>query len=165
MLRALADDATALIQLQDAAALARVDAALTGDWRAEASALVGEAEWKLQLVGAAALVRGGGDAAAIEALWRAIDGSSWVAPQLVAAAFFIDEQFAAHAERRLLDVMRRPPKTIGALVRAYHRSAASRLPVVAQLGRHDRTMASEEARVGVRGVDTWLDRLVEPRLS
>ena len=53
--------------------------------------------------------------------------------------------------------MRRPPKTIGALVRAYNRCPARRMPVVAQLGVHDRTMASEEAHIGVRGVDAWLD--------
>jgi hypothetical protein len=160
MLRALAEDATALIQLQDAALLARVDAARVGEWQAEAIALVGDAEWKVQLVGAASLARSRvAGAAAVDALWRAIDGTSWVAPQLVAAAFIIDDQFAAHAEARLLDVARRPPKTIGALMRAYHRSPAARLPVVAQLGRHDRTMATEEARVGVRGVDAWLDRL------
>ena len=99
------------------------------------------------------------DPAAADALWRAIDGTSWVAPQLVAAAFVLDERFAAHAEERLLDVARRPPKTIGALLRAYHRSLDARLPVVARLGRHDRTMATEEARVGVRGVDAWLDHL------
>jgi hypothetical protein len=31
------------------------------------------------------------------------------------------------------------------------------MPVVAQLTVHDRTMATEEARIGVRGVDGWLD--------
>ena len=31
------------------------------------------------------------------------------------------------------------------------------MPVLAQLGVHDRTMATEEARIGVRGVDGWLD--------
>jgi hypothetical protein len=162
-LRALADEAAALIQLQDASLLSRLDAACAGDWLPEAIALVGDAEWKAQLVGAAALARHArppaGDAAAVNALWAAIDGTSWVAPQLVAAAFVCDAAFAAGAEQRLLEVTRRPPKTIGALVRAYHRSAAARLPVIAQLGRHDRTMATEEARVGVRGVDAWLDRL------
>jgi hypothetical protein len=33
------------------------------------------------------------------------------------------------------------------------------MPVVAQLEQLDRLMATEEARVGVRGVDAWLDRL------
>ncbi len=31
------------------------------------------------------------------------------------------------------------------------------MPVVAQLAVHDRTLATEEARIGVRGVDGWLD--------
>jgi len=90
-------------------------------------------------------------------LWRAIDGASWVAPQLVAAALIADPEFEARAAERLGDVMRRPPKTIGALVRAYTRCPARRMPIMAQLGVHDRTMATEEARIGVRGVDGWLD--------
>ncbi len=101
----------------------------------------------------------GSDGAAFAQIWRAIDGASWIAPQLVACAFFGDVGFVAHAEERLLGVERRPPKTIGALVRAYHRLPSPRLPVVAQLRRHDALLASEEARVGVRGVDAWLDRL------
>ncbi|MGZ3443122.1 MAG: hypothetical protein ACXVDD_26555, partial [Polyangia bacterium] len=93
----------------------------------------------------------------LAALWRAVDGSSWVAPQLVAAAFVADGAFAARAAERLGDITRKPPKTIGALVRAYSRCPARRMPVVAQLGAHDRTMGTEEARIGVRGVDGWLD--------
>jgi hypothetical protein len=57
----------------------------------------------------------------------------------------------------LAEATRRPPKTIGSLVRAYNRCPARRMPVVAQLGVHDRTMATEEACIGVRGVDGWLD--------
>jgi hypothetical protein len=94
-----------------------------------------------------------------ERLWRAIDGASWIAPQLIACAFLGDSAFIVRAEERLLGVERRPPKTIGALVRAYHRLPSPRLPVVAQLRRHDGLLPSEEARVGVRGVDAWLDRL------
>jgi hypothetical protein len=103
--------------------------------------------------------RNSSDGAAFAQIWRAIDGASWIAPQLVACAFFGDVGFVARAEERLLGVERRPPKTIGALVRAYHRLPSPRLPVVAQLRRHDALLASEEARVGVRGVDAWLDRL------
>jgi hypothetical protein len=100
------------------------------------------------------------DAAATFApIWRAIDGASWVAPQLVACAFLVEPAFVARAEERLLGVERRPPKTMGALVRAYHRLPAPRMPVVAQLRRHDMLLASEEAHVGIRGFDAWLDGL------
>jgi hypothetical protein len=159
MLRDRGEDATALLNLQDSAALARLRAAMQEGWRREAAELLAVAEWKLQLVAAAALALGGADEMTRAALWRAIDGTSWVGPQLVAAAFVVDAEFATRAEERLLAGGRRPPKTMGALVRAYHRLPAPRMPVVAQLGRLDRLMATEEARVGVRGVDAWLDRL------
>ena len=51
---------------------------------------------------------------------------------------------------------RKPTRTVGALVPADHLCPLRRMPVVAELGRHDRTMATEEARIGVRGVDGWL---------
>jgi hypothetical protein len=153
--------AEALLQPQEEAWAQLRDAWSEADpaGRAQLTGLVASHDWRDQLLGAAALVVGGADAAQAAALWQAVDGASWAAPQLVAAAFLVDEQFGAQAETRLCDVVRRPPKTIGALVRAYHRLPAPSLPVVAQLGRHDRVMASEEARIGVRGVDGWLDRL------
>jgi len=160
MLAPLAAEATSLLQLQPAARplLERVRAAATPD---EIAQLLGAREWRLQLLAATAALLGsdGGGAAVCARLWQAIDGASWVAPQLIAVAFLIDDDFAGHASARLLDVARLPPKTIGALVRAYHRLPAPDLSVVARLGRHDRVLAMEEARVGVRGVDAWLDRL------
>ncbi|MCU1277568.1 MAG: hypothetical protein JWM53_1114, partial [bacterium] len=99
----------------------------------------------------------GGDDSVLAALWHAIDGASWVAPQLVAAAFVADDAFERRAAERLGDAARRAPKTIGALVHAYTRCPSRRMPVVAQLGMHDRVMATEEARIGVRGIDGWVD--------
>ena len=157
-LRALVDEAGALLQLREAGALDRLAGALGDGWPAEAASLLG-ADWRAQVVAAAALVLAGGDDALVAALWQAVDGASWVAPQLVAAAFFVDAAFEARAEERLFGVARRPPKTVGALVRAVHRLPAPRLAMAAQLSRHDRLMATEEAQVGVRGVDAWLDRL------
>lgn len=128
-------------------------------WRGEASALLSGA-WRDQVIAAAAIAIAGADAAddtLCTALWSAIDGSSWVVPQLVAAALLGDPSFEPRAADRLGSPMRRPPKTIGALVRAYNRCPARRMPMIAQLGVHDRTMATEEARIGVRGVDAWLD--------
>lgn len=159
MLRAFAADATALLLLQEPAPLVRIAATLSGCWRTEAPELLADAEWRAQLVATVALTLGGADAASSAALWRAVDGASWVTPQLVAAAFLVDARFEARAEERLLAVTRRSPKMLGALVRAYHRLPQPRLPVVAQLARHDQALASEEARVGVRSVDVWLDRL------
>ncbi|HEY2748115.1 MAG TPA: hypothetical protein VGL86_26005 [Polyangia bacterium] len=128
-----------------------------GDWHADAVALLAGG-WRDQVTAAAAIaIARAGDAPIVEALWTAIDGASWVAPQLVAAALIADPGFEPRAADRLGSPARRPPKTIGALVHAYTRCPARRMPVVAQLGVHDRAMATEEARIGVRGVDGWLD--------
>ena len=159
MLRSFGVAAAKLLGPQDDA-IAELRAALDDDWRAAAADLLAGG-WRDQVTAAAAIALGGAnDARSAEwapALWRAIDGASWVAPQLVAAALLADGDFEPRAAERLTEVTRRPPKTIGALVRAYHRCPARRMPVVAQLGAHDRTMINEEARIGVRGVDAWLD--------
>lgn len=141
------------------AAVDEVRTAVAADegWRSSAIPLLGGG-WRDQVTAAAALaVAEDADPIIREALWRAIDGASWVVPQLVAAALIADREFELRAAQRLNDAMRRPPKTTGALVRAYHRCPQRRMAVVAQLGRHDRTMVNEEARIGVRGVDAWLD--------
>jgi hypothetical protein len=137
-------------------AMAEVRAALGDEWRATAIELLAGG-WRDQVTAAAAIAVAGADRELVAALWRAIDTPSWVAPQLVAAAAIADPDFEPAAAERLTDATRRPPKTIGALVRAYNRCAARRMAVVAQLGVHDRTLATEEARIGVRGVDGWLD--------
>jgi hypothetical protein len=141
-------------------------AAVDDDWRAAALELLAGG-WRDQVTAAAAIAVCGANADSaganspgadlLAALWRAIDGASWVAPQLVAAALLADPEFESRAADRLSDPARRPPKTIGALVRAYNRCPARRMPVVAQLTVHDRTMATEEAHIGIRGVDGWLD--------
>ena len=162
MLRSLGAAASALLAPQPDA-VAEVRAALDDGWPAAALELLAGG-WREQLTAAAALALSGAasfiadsSGALAVALWRAIDGASWVAPQLVAAALLADPGFEPRAAERLTAAGRRPPKTIGALVRAYNRCPARRMPVVAQLGVHDRTMATEEARIGVRGVDGWLD--------
>ena len=154
----------------DPAALDELRAALDGDWQAAALELLAGG-WRDQITAAAAIAVSATIADPPRgkplsddpldplraALWRAIDGASWVAPQLVAAALIADREFEAHAAARLVDVARRPPKTVGSLVRAYTRCPARRMPIMAQLAVHDRTMITEEARIGVRGVDAWLD--------
>ncbi len=173
MLRSLGLAASRLLA-PDPRAIDDVRAMLDDAWPDEAVALLGGG-WRDQVTAAAAIAVAAAEAgtrgaptisrgappindALLGAVWRAIDGASWVAPQLVAAAFVADPDFEARAAERLVDVARRPPKTIGALVRAYHRCVTKRMPVVAQLGRHDPTLATEEGRIGVRGVDAWLDR-------
>jgi hypothetical protein len=155
MLRSLGLGASKLLSPRPEA-IDEVRAMLDDAWRAAALELLAGG-WRDQVTAAAAIAIGGADDPVAAMLWRAIDGASWVAPQLVAAAQLADPEFEARAAERLGDGARRPPKTIGALVRAYTRFGARRMPVMAQLGVHDRTMATEEARIGVRGVDGWLD--------
>jgi len=155
MLRSLGLGASRLLPPR-AEAIDEVRAALDDSWRAAAIELLAGG-WRDQVTAAAAIAVAGADADLLAALWRAIDGASWVVPQLVAAALLADAEFERRAAERLTTVARRPPKTIGALVHAYNRCDARRMPVLAQLVVHDRTMATEEARIGVRGVDGWLD--------
>jgi hypothetical protein len=154
----LTPDAPEALLSPSAEALGRLREALAGA-PPDVSALVDSRNWREQLLGAAIVVLRGAEPPIVAGLWRAIDSISWVAPQLISAAFLVDDDFAAQAATRLLDEGRRPPKMVGALVRAFHRLPAPNLPVVAQLGRHDRVMITEEARIGVRAVDWWLDRL------
>jgi len=155
MLRSLGLGASRLLPPRPEA-VDEVRAALDDGWRAAAIELLAGG-WRDQVTAAAAIAVAGADADLLAALWRAIDGASWVVPQLVAAALLADAEFERRAAERLTTVARRPPKTIGALVHAYNRCDARRMPVLAQLVVHDRTMATEEARIGVRGVDGWLD--------
>ena len=148
-----------LLHFADPEALTSVVAALYASWRTEALALLGDPRWRGQLVACAAIVIAGSDRDLDVALWRALDGGSWVAPQLVVTAFLLDPEFEARAEERLLSVTRRGPKVIAALVRAYHRLPKPRMNVVAQLARHDPLLATEDGRTGIFGVDGWLDRL------
>jgi hypothetical protein len=157
MLRSFGPEASKLLA-PEPGAIAELEAALDdgGDWRAEALALLAGG-WRDQVTAAGAIALRGADDELAAALWHAVDASSWVSPQLVAAAAVADGGFEARAAERLGDATRRAPKTIGSLVRAYTRCPARRMPVMAQLGVHERTMATEEARIGVRGVDGWLD--------
>ncbi len=158
MLRSFGLGASRLLAPQPDA-IGEIRDALDDGWRETAMELLAGG-WRDQVTAAAAIALSGSDAVTAElsgALWLAIDGASWVAPQLVAAALIADRDFEPQAAERLTGAARRPPKTVGALVRAYNRCPARRMPVVAQLAVHDRTLATEEARIGVRGVDGWLD--------
>jgi Macro domain len=67
----------------------------------EVVALLGESNWRPQLVGAVAALVAGPNEQRIEALWRAIDRPSWVSPQLVAAVSVLDAAFDENARARL----------------------------------------------------------------
>ena len=117
-------------------AIEEVRAAIDTAWQAAAVEVLLAGGWRDQITAAAAIAlsdRPLSDDPLCAALWRAIDGASWVAPQLVAAALIADPKFETRAADRLADAARRAPKTIGALVRAYTRCPARRMQVMAQL--------------------------------
>jgi hypothetical protein len=68
---------------------------------AEIAALLGESNWRPQLVGAVAVLVAGANAARLTALWSAIDRPCWTSPQLVATASLVDGNFDAQARSRL----------------------------------------------------------------
>lgn len=58
-------------------------------------------DWRPHLVAAVALIISGHDTKTIEAAWRRVDTGSWITPQLAAALYLVDPDFAAEAQSRL----------------------------------------------------------------
>lgn len=80
----------------------RIARAMTG-WETDRwlAQLMGERNWRPQLVGAVTYLL---DRAAVldrSLIWRSIDVGSWVTPQLVVTAFFSDVMFTERARERL----------------------------------------------------------------
>ena len=63
--------------------------------------LLDDANWRPHLVAALALVLDDGGRLDTGALWRAIDAGSWVTPQLVATAYFVDRTFPERVRERM----------------------------------------------------------------
>jgi hypothetical protein len=73
-------------------------------------ALLGSPNWRPHLVAAIAMLLQEGPPCCIDALWGAIDAGSWVTPQLVVAAMFLDTGFSTAARTRVADgCVIRPP--------------------------------------------------------
>jgi hypothetical protein len=87
--------------------LERIERALLADDAPDAvAAMLRDLNWRPQLVaGVSMLLASAGDPlrdpAMIALLWDAIDGDSWVVPQLVAVAALVDPDFGAHARERV----------------------------------------------------------------
>lgn len=74
---------------------------ISADLTPQIVALLDDANWRPQLVGAVAMHFGAANEKSRDALWRAFDSGSWVSPQLAAIAFLVDEDFEAQARRRM----------------------------------------------------------------
>src|SRR6478752_3662410 len=74
----------------------------SGDADAEIFALFGERNWRCHLVAAAALLATGANPGRVDALWGTLQAGSWVAPQLAATAWLLDESFETRARALIL---------------------------------------------------------------
>jgi len=64
-------------------------------------ALFGDPNWRPHLVGAIALILDNRETLEPAGLWRAVDAGSWVLPQLLVSAYFVDPDFPARCRDRL----------------------------------------------------------------
>lgn len=64
-------------------------------------ALFANSDWRPHLVGAIALLLDDGKSLSPDGLWRAADTGSWVVPQLVVTAYFVDRNFPKEARVRI----------------------------------------------------------------
>ena len=67
----------------------------------EIAEMLKEMDWRPHIVAAVAIAVLDFDQRSIHQLWAAIDGGSWVTPQLAAIAYLKDPQFAACARTRI----------------------------------------------------------------
>lgn len=72
-----------------------------GDPTPWVAALFRQANWRPHLVGAVALLLDQNETLDREHLWGAVDSGSWVIPQLVATAVFVDSNFPQRAVDRV----------------------------------------------------------------
>jgi hypothetical protein len=63
--------------------------------------LFDDPNWRPHLVGAIALILDDGEHLDVGSLWRAIDGGSWVIPQLVVTALMVDRDFPTRLVERV----------------------------------------------------------------
>jgi len=84
--------------------LDRIERALSaGDPAPWVAALLGEPNWRPHLVGAIAFLLDQSQKLDCELLWRTVDHGSWVIPQLVVTAVFVDPSFPERARARVAE--------------------------------------------------------------
>jgi hypothetical protein len=84
------------------AAIDRIERALASEGSAgSVDAMLASPDWRPHLVAAVALILDTGQRLDPAPLWAAIDGGSWVTPQLVATAYLIDPSFPDRLRTRI----------------------------------------------------------------
>jgi hypothetical protein len=84
------------------AVIGRIEQALSADDAVRGvGALFASPDWRPHLIGAVALLLDAGRRLDSTAMWQAIDAGSWVTPQLVTTAYFIDPSFADRVRERI----------------------------------------------------------------
>ena len=93
----------------------------TGEAGGWIDALFDDRDWRPHLVGAVALVLDDNEHLTPAGLWRAIDSESWVIPQLVVTAYYVDPEFPQRLVERIeamcsANPKQRAPKLLNSLV-------------------------------------------------
>jgi hypothetical protein len=84
------------------AVIDRIEQAMASEGAVQGvDALFASPDWRPHLLAAVALILDAGRRFDPSALWKAVDGGSWVTPQLVTAAYLIDPSFAERLRDRI----------------------------------------------------------------
>jgi hypothetical protein len=151
---------------------------------AEALALLRFGNWRMVLVGAAAMLAGAASAENVQRAWEALDRGSWVAPQLAAVLLLVDGAFEPEARARLLQALdlpgvpaaggsayRLPPqaarrpsrwkptKALASLAAAYRRAPNADRGLLDQLDALDQA-GELDAEGALALTEEWLGRVV-----
>ncbi|WP_437877288.1 hypothetical protein [Sorangium sp. So ce513] len=130
----------------------RVERALSaGDPARWVAALFRDVNWRPHLVGAIALLLDQSETLDSSLLWHAIDAGSWVTPQLVVTAVFVDPSFPERARVRV--DAQCPVRVPAGLTPAERHSATGRDGL---LGRSGKMMASLlAASAAIPSLERW----------
>lgn len=131
-----------------------LEPAKDGGW---IDALFDDPNWRPHLVGAIALVLDDTEHFAPTGLWRAVDAGSWVTPQLVVTAYFVDPEFPHRVIERIEALC---PVSVPASLTPLERHSATG---PANLKQRSAKLMSSLVFMGRRvpSLSTWLDAVCE----
>lgn len=146
------------------------------DVEQEVEVLLGELNWRPNLVGGVAILSRALTTQTLNALWRALDRASWVSPQLAVTAYLCDPSFENRARSRIesgcpihydssdaMDALKpfrsHSGKTLAVLVYLCQQSDAARSWLPDALNKeHIQSVLSEEYDGGETIAASWLEK-------
>jgi hypothetical protein len=142
--------------------------------RESAVRLLGDANWRMNLVGGVALLVSEPAEEQLTALWSALGRDSWVTPQLAVIAARVDPDFVSQARRRVQGgwMTQHPSqsepspsgKLLGSLLAMLEQSAADAQWLAETRARADVLAALDEDRDDGSGIAHRWHRAIEPLL-